>query len=362
MTKLSPSNLAGNKLTKPLILPHGPKLKNRLVLAPMTNTQSHADGTLHEDEYRWLTMRASGGFGLIKTCAIAVEERGRGYPGQLGAWDDKHLAGLTRLAGGIKAHGAVACAQIAHSGPRALQDRIGVVADPKNDVAKLDEENIETVIQSFVDAARRCEQAGFDGVELHAAHGFLPAQFLSPNINTRMDGWGGNLIRRTRFIREILERIRSDARAGFQLGLRLSPERFGLRTVEVLEFAQTIMTSNVIDWLDMSLWDVFKLPEENELAGKPLLSWFAELDRGRARLGAAGNILGREAAARALELGADYVDIGKGAILAYDFPRKVIKDSEYKSPVTPVREALLREQGLGSAFIDYMRGFRDFVA
>ena len=353
--------IAGDSLFQPLILSHGPKLKNRLALAPLTNTQSHADGTLNDDEYRWLTMRAAGGFGMIKTCAIAVEERGRGYPGQLGAWSNEHLCGLTRLAEGIKAHNTLACAQLSHSGPRALQDRIGVVAEPDNEVRELSNEDIAIVIQRFVDAAKRCEKAGFDGVELHAAHGFLPAQFLSPDINTRTDGWGGDLTNRARFIREILEQIRSATRTDFQLGLRLSPERFGLRMAEILELAQTIMASGVIDWLDMSLWDVFKLPEEIEFADKPLLSWFAELDRGQTRLGAAGNILSRDAATRALELGADYVDIGKAAILAHDFPKKVADDIDYKSPARPVSEALLREQGLGQAFINYMRGFGGFV-
>ena len=124
----------------------------------------------------------------------------------------------------------------------------------------------------------------------------LPAQFLSPDINTRTDNWGGDLTNRTRFIREILEQIRSATRTDFQLGLRLSPERFGLRMAEILELAQTIMASGVIDWLDMSLWDVFKLPEEIEFADKPLLSWFAELDHRQTRLGAAGNILSRGAA------------------------------------------------------------------
>ena len=355
------TTIADDSLFQPLILPHGPKLKNRLALAPLTNTQSHGDGTLSDDEYRWLTMRAAGGFGLIKTCAIAVEERGRGYPGQLGAWNDKHISGLTRLAEGVKAHDALACAQLSHSGPRALLNRIGVVAEPGNEVRELSNEDIATLIQRFVDAAQRCEKAGFDGVELHAAHGFLPAQFLSPDINTRTDNWGGDLTNRARFIREILEQIRSATRTDFQLGLRLSPERFGLRMAEILELAQTIMASGVIDWLDMSLWDVFKLPEEIEFADKPLLSWFAELDRGQTRLGAAGNILSRGAAVQALELGADYVDIGKAAILAHDFPQKVADDIDYKSPARPVSEALLREQGLGQAFINYMRSFEGFV-
>ena len=348
-------------LFEPMKLSRGPTVANRLALAPLTTTQSQADGTLNDDELQWLTMRAAGGFGLIKTCAIAVEDRGRGYPGQLGAWNDTHLDGLTRLADGIKAHGAVSCAQLAHSGPRALRDRIGVVADPENNVAGLQDRDIKTVIGSFVAAAKRCQEAGFDGVEIHAAHGFLPAQFLSPGTNTRTDAWGGALADRARFIREILEQIRSATRADFQLGLRLSPERFGLRLAEMLEVVEVIMTSGVVDWLDMSLWDCFKPPEEAEFAHKPLISWFSELERGRTRLGVAGNILGSQAALSALELGADYVDIGKGAILAHDFPRRVADNTFYQSPARPISPAFLRKEGLGEAFIDYLRGFQGFV-
>lgn len=350
------------RLFESLSMTRGPALSNRLALAPLTNTQSNDDGTLHNDEYRWLTMRAAGGFGLIKTCAIAVEERGRGYPGQLGAWSDQHLNGLTRLASGIKAQGTAACAQLAHSGPRSLGNRVGVVADAETGVSELTHEDVLAVIQSFVDAAVRCQDSGFDGVELHAAHGFLPAQFFSADMNTRRDDWGGSLTGRSRFIRETVGQIREKTGSRFQLGLRLSPERFGLRLAEVLEFAEDMMLTNMIDWLDMSLWDVFKEPEERAFSEKPLITWFTDLNRGNARLGVAGNILSRKAAEKALEHGADYVDIGKAAILAHDFPRQVAQWSGFDLPERPVSDAFLREQGLGPAFIKYMRGFSGFVA
>ena len=88
------------ELATPLTLSHGPTWANRIALAPLTNWQSHADGTLGEDEYRWLTMRAAGGFGLTMTCAAHVQASGQGFPGQLGAWSDAHLPGLARLAAG----------------------------------------------------------------------------------------------------------------------------------------------------------------------------------------------------------------------------------------------------------------------
>src|SRR5271156_1493085 len=89
-------------LFAPLTLQRGPAWRNRFMLAPLTNLQSHADGTLSEDEFRWLTYRATGGFGLVMTCAAHVQAAGQGFPGQLGVFSDDHLPGLTRLAHKIR--------------------------------------------------------------------------------------------------------------------------------------------------------------------------------------------------------------------------------------------------------------------
>lgn len=93
-------------LFAPLTFARGPTWRNRLMLAPLTNCQSGADGVLSEAEFRWLTMRADGGFGLVMTCAAHVQRRGQGFPGQLGVWSDDHVPGLTRLAEAIRAQGA----------------------------------------------------------------------------------------------------------------------------------------------------------------------------------------------------------------------------------------------------------------
>src|SRR5258705_4150113 len=103
-------------LFDPLNFTHGPAMKNRLMLAPLTNLQSHADGTLSDDEFRWLTYRAEGGFGLTMTCAAHVQRVGQGFPGQLGFFGDEHLPGLTRLAAAIKGFDSIAVAQLYHAG------------------------------------------------------------------------------------------------------------------------------------------------------------------------------------------------------------------------------------------------------
>src|SRR5690606_7620091 len=92
-------------LFAPLAFARGPAMKNRFMLAPLTNLQSHPDGVLSDDEFKWLTLRAKGGFGLTMTCAAHVQAVGQGFPGQLGVFGDQHLEGLTRLASTIKAAG-----------------------------------------------------------------------------------------------------------------------------------------------------------------------------------------------------------------------------------------------------------------
>ena len=89
-------------LFKPLSFKRGPSMKNRFMLAPLTNSQSHEDGLLSEEEFHWLTMRAKGGFGLTMTCAAHVQAAGKGFPGQLGVFADTHIAGLARLARAIQ--------------------------------------------------------------------------------------------------------------------------------------------------------------------------------------------------------------------------------------------------------------------
>ena len=112
-------------LFQPLTFNCGTILKNRFMLAPLTNTQSHTDGKLSDDEYRWLIMRAQGGFGLTMTCAAHVQAIGQGFPGQLGIFSDDHLEGLSKLASGIKSENSLAVVQLHHAGMRSPADLTG---------------------------------------------------------------------------------------------------------------------------------------------------------------------------------------------------------------------------------------------
>ena len=348
-------------------LGRGPELANRFMLAPLTNTQSHVDGTLSDEEFRWLTMRAQGGFAATMTCAAHVQAIGQGFPGQLGVFSDTHLAGLTRLASAIKAAGSVALCQLHHAGMRSPADLIGQAPVCPSDDAEtgsraLSLAEVARLIEDFIVAAERARAAGFDGVEVHGAHGYILCQFLSEEINHRTDAYGGSAENRARIIVEILQGIRDRCGSDFILGLRLSPERFGLKLVEIVDLARNVMRQGLIDFLDMSLWDHAKEPTEAEFKGRSLMSYFTELDRGGVALGVAGKITTAATAQACLVAGADFVLIGRGAVLHHDFPRRVEADPQFATITLPVTRAYLAGEGLGAAFIDYMNNWPGFVA
>jgi len=341
-------------------------MKNRFMLAPLTNLQSHADGTLSNDEFRWLTMRAEGGFGLTMTCAAHVQAVGQGFPGQLGIFDDKHLTGLTRLAEAINRAGSHSVVQLHHAGMRSPKELIGQTPLCPSDneefgarAMTLDE--VKGAFNAFVAAAKRAEKAGFHGVELHGAHGYLIGQFLSGEVNQRTDEYGGSYENRVRLLKDLIDAIRTECRKDFSLGVRLSPERFGMDLMETRRLAGELMASAKLDYLDMSLWDVFKQPTEEAHQSRSLLGWFTDLQRGDCRLGAAGKLTTGAACQRALDEGLDFVVIGRGAILHHDFPQQVEADPDFTPIALPVPEAHLIREGLGDAFLTYMKTWKGFV-
>jgi 2,4-dienoyl-CoA reductase-like NADH-dependent reductase (Old Yellow Enzyme family) len=354
-------------LFQPLEFNSGLVMKNRLMLAPLTNTQSHPDGTLSEAEFNWLVLRAKGGFGLTMTCAAHVQRTGQGFPGQLGVFSDDHLPGLTRLAAAIKGEHSLAYVQLHHAGMRAPADLTGVQPvcpseHEKTGARGLTGAEIEQLTEDFIAAAVRSQKAGFDGVEIHGAHGYVLSEFLSPGLNRRDDRWGGSIENRARIIFDIIAGVRERCGPAFGLGLRLSPERFDLELREIQEVAQTVLSEGKIDFLDMSLWDVAKEPNEPDYQGQTLMSYFTSLKRGAVKLGVAGKITTGAQARGVLEAGADFPIIGRAGILHHDFPRRVREDENFEQVALPVSRAYLEGQGLSPAFQTYMNNWPGFVA
>ena len=348
------------QLFEPMTFRCGARMKNRFMLAPLTNCQSHADGTLSDDEYRWLTLRAAGGFGLTMTCAAHVQAVGQGFPGQLGVFDDAHLPGLERLATEIRRHDSVSIVQLHHAGYRSPEQLIGTrPVGPSDDEQSggraLSTAEVEQLVEDFVEAAVRCERAGFDGVELHGAHSYVICQFLSPSLNRREDAYGGSPENRARMLREIIAGIRARCRPGFCLGVRLTPERMGVRMQEMLDLSAALMAEGHIDFLDASLWDCFKEPEEAAFKGRPLIEWFSELPRHGCRFGVAGHLRTPADVLRAMDAGADWVMLGRVAIQHHDYPSRLAADADFLPLEPPISRAHLRAEGVSDTFFEYLK-------
>ena len=353
-------------LFAPMSFIRGPAMKNRLMLAPLTNLQSHPDGTLSHDEHRWLTLRALGGFGLTMTAAAHVQRIGQGFPGQVGIFSDIHIPGLARLAEDIRKAGSLAVVQLHHAGMRSPAALIGEApvcpsedADTGSRALTLDE--VHRLRDDFIAAAVRADKAGFDGVEIHGAHGYVLCQFLSAETNRRTDDYGGSPENRARLILEIIDGVRAACRADFNLGLRLSPERFGLSLMEPRDLAGRLLSEAKIDYLDMSLWDCFKEPVEEAHRGRTLMSYFTDLPRGEVRLGVAGKIMSAADARAMLDAGADFVLLGRAAILHHDWPQKARANPDFRPVSLPVTRAHLEAEGLGPVFVNYMSTWAGFV-
>ncbi|HET9363230.1 MAG TPA: NADH:flavin oxidoreductase [Vicinamibacterales bacterium] len=355
---------AMSPLFGPLVFRTGLTARNRLILAPLTNMQSHADGSLGDDELRWLTSRAEGGFGLVMTCAAHVARDGQGWRGELGVFDDALLPGLTRLATALGEHGAASLVQLFHGGLRADPSLTGLVpwsASEGDGCRAATEQDLTRVIAQFSAAARRSQEAGFDGVELHGAHGYLFTQFLSVTQNRRLDQWGGTLENRARLLRETVRAVRAAVGASFTVGVRLSPEDFGnARGLDLDESVQVAewLADDGVDFVHLSLWQALastaKRPEANAI---PLFRSAVPSD---VRVLAAGGIWTRAEAEEVLRRGADAVVLGRSAIVNADWPRRAA-DPGWAPRRPPVTIDSLVASGLSRPFAEHMRRFKDFV-
>ena len=333
----------------------------------MTNCQSHPDGRLSDDEFHWLTMRAEGGFGLTMTCAAHVQACGQGFPGQLGIYTDDVLDGHRRLAKAIQDHGSLAVVQLHHAGMRSPAELINQVpvcpsAHAESGARALGLDEVERLRDDFVSAAARAQRAGYDGVEIHGAHGYILCQFLSPEHNHRNDRYGGSLENRARILHEIVRGVREQCGAEFLVGVRLSPERFGMDIDACKRVAQGLIDTGEIDFLDLSLWDCFKIPGDEQHQHKSLLEHVRDLERKSVRITVAGKILTAGDVQLILDAGIDFVAIGRAAILHHDYPVRVMADPEFEPISLPVSGSYLKRQGLGDAFVHYMKRWKGFVA
>jgi len=209
------------------------ELKNRAVMPAMYTGYGNNDGTISDRLLRYLERRAAGGVGLIITEVCAIDPRGRGLPREIGIWNDSFVPGLSRLAQAVHQHDARVALQLHHAGRETMEMIIGSKPEAPSDLPSailnqpceaMSVGRIAEIVNAYAMGAYRAKMAGFDAVEIHGAHGYLPNQFLSPFSNHRSDEYGGSDENRARFLVEILRAVREKVGAGFPVIVRFSGE------------------------------------------------------------------------------------------------------------------------------------------
>lgn len=252
----------------------GVSFRNRLWVSPMC-MYSAVDGVPNGWHFVHLASRAVGGAGLVCVEATAVSPEGRISPGDLGIWSEEHVPAFARIAGAIKEHGAVPAIQIAHAGRKAstaapwdggkpIQVAEGgwetvapsavAFADGYPTPHELTKAEIEDVIRDFANAARRAVAAGFEVIEVHAAHGYLLHEFLSPLSNKRTDEYGGDLVGRTRLPLEVVKAVRAVVPEELPVFVRISATDWaegGWDIEQSVEFSKLLKDAGV-DMVDCS--------------------------------------------------------------------------------------------------------------
>ena len=203
--------------------------KNRIVMAPMVTNLADSDDNVTDRQVDYYTERSRGGVGTIVVEAAMVDRAVRISKRQIGLYDNRFITGLNCLSNAIRDAGALALLQVCHGGPKtipaagAATASVSPIGVRKGDVpAVLTIADLGQVRSGFVDACRRAYQAGFDGVELHAAHFYLLGASISPFTNRRTDDYGGNPANRTRLTREIIQDIKASIGSDFPVWVRIN--------------------------------------------------------------------------------------------------------------------------------------------
>lgn len=336
------------RLFDPLTI-RGVQLRNRLVVSPMCQYSSE-DGFANDWHLVHLGSRAAGQAGLIFTEANSVTPEGRISPQDLGIWKDEHVEMLARIVRFIEAQGSVAGTQLAHAGRKAstmapwlgggpvdvkdggwrpIYAPSAIPFDEKSIVPEaLDHSGIRRIVKGFADAAVRALNAGFKVIELHAAHGYLLHEFLSPLTNHRTDTYGGSFENRTRFTREVTEAVRQVWPEQFPLFLRISATDWkegGWTIEESIELAKQLKPLGV-DLVDCSTGGIaphIKIP-----VGPGYQVQFArEVRKAGIMTGAVGLITKTSQAEEILQKGeADVIFMAREFLRDPYFPLRAAKD------------------------------------
>lgn len=308
-------------------LNNGVTIKNRLVVAPMTHFGSQADGLISDQERTFLSNR-SGDMGMFITAATLVQKDGKAFHGQPEATGEHCLDSLKETAQILQQQGAKAILQIHHGGSKAIDelldglDKISASASEAEHAREATAEEVEALIASYAQAADLALRAGFDGVEIHGANGYLIQQFYSAQSNRRNDQWGGSLENRMRFPLAVIDAVvavrEKHQRDDFIIGYRFSPEEPGDDGLTMTETGALIdaLVQKPLQYLHVSLWEFDKKIRRGGDTAQTRMQFIHERINGKLPLIGVGNLFTADQILAAYETGwAEFIALGKTVMI-----------------------------------------------
>lgn len=354
-----------DQVFSPLALNRLKILKNRLAVAPMTTQQSLPDGRISQAEADWLLRLSEDGFGMVITCAASISDTATAFYRQLSLAHDSVVPELKKVSEGMKKNGSLNLIQLCHGGSRTIEKLTGekphsasaytLPAPGFESPLVLSEDQIAQIVTDFANACVRAENAGWDGVELHGANGYLFTQFISTMTNTRTDAYGGSLENRARLAREVVRACREKVSENFVIGFRLSFEGMGME--KGLDIDENIRIAN---WLAEDGIDYVHSSQMSHKARSVKYQEVKIVNHLRKHLLSelplvlAGGINSIEDAEEAMGSGTDIIAVGRPAIGNQKVPA-YFKRREPLPCATPFNEQHLRSIGISDHFIDYVK-------
>ncbi|KZC84205.1 oxidoreductase [Neisseria flavescens] len=332
-------------------LNNGVTIKNRLVVAPMTHFGSQADGLISDQERTFLNNRA-GDMGLFITAATLVQKDGKAFHGQPEATGEHCLDSLKETAQILQQQGAKAILQIHHGGSKAIDDlldgldKISASASEAEHAREATAEEVEALIASYAQAADLALRAGFDGVEIHGANGYLIQQFYSAQSNRRNDQWGGSLENRMRFPLAVIDAVvavrEKHQRNDFIIGYRFSPEEPGDDGLTMTETGALIdaLVQKPLQYLHVSLWEFDKKIRRGGNTAQTRMQFIHERINGKLPLIGVGNLFTADQILAAYETGwAEFIALGKTVMINPHIATQIRegREDEIETQLDPTR-------------------------
>lgn len=343
-------------------LPNGQVIPNRLAKSAMSEAMGTVDNRVTPELVRLYQRWGAGGIGLIVTGNVMVDRKALGEPGNVVLEDERDLQMLSDWADAAKADGAKIWMQLNHPGrqsPKGLnRENVAPSAVPfKKQMQSmfptpraLTSDEIEDMVQRFGTAAAVAEKAGFDGVQIHGAHGYLVAQFLSPHTNQRDDDWGGTPEKRRRFVLEVLEAIRANTSDDFAVGIKINSadfQRGGFSEEESLDVMAALAEAG-ISLIEIS-GGTYEAPAMTgvKASTKAREAYFLDFaDKVRARipdvpLMVTGGFRTHAGMAAALDSGSlDFVGIARLMAMEPEVPKRLLAGQDPAETVRPIKTGI----------------------